>query len=50
MGIYQFCDADCTVQYTKNDVVIFDPDGVPLLVEGTERPKQYTVEDSYCFR
>ena len=31
MGTCQFCDADCTVQYTKNDVVIFDPDGVPLL-------------------
>ena len=31
MGICQFCDADCTVQYTKKDVTIFDPDGVPLL-------------------
>ena len=31
MGICQFCDADCPVQYTKNDVVVFDSDGVPLL-------------------
>ena len=31
MGICQFCDADCTVQYTKKGDTIFDPDGVPLL-------------------
>ena len=29
--ICQFCDADCTVQYTKKDVTIFDPGGVSLL-------------------
>ena len=31
MGICQFFDADCTVQYTKKDVTIFDPDDVPML-------------------
>ena len=31
MGIFQFCDTDCAVQYTKKDVTIFDLDGVPLL-------------------
>ena len=34
MGICQCCDADCTGQYTKNDVTIFDPDSVPLLRGG----------------
>ena len=31
MGICQFCGADCTVQHTKKNVTIFDPDGVPLV-------------------
>ena len=31
MGICRCCDADCTVQYTKKDVTIFDPDDVPML-------------------
>ena len=37
MGICQFCDADCTVQYTKTDVTIFDPEGDPL-VKGWRDP------------
>ena len=31
MGICQFCDVDCAVRYTNNDVVIFDPNGLPML-------------------
>jgi hypothetical protein len=27
LGICQFCDADCMVQYTKRNVTIFNPKG-----------------------
>ena len=38
MGISQFCDADCMVQYTKKEVTIFNPRGEPL-VKGWRDPK-----------
>ena len=31
LGIAPFCDKDCRVEFTKHTVVIYDPDGKPML-------------------
>ena len=30
-GISKWCDEDCTVKYTKKDVTIYNPQGVPIV-------------------
>ena len=37
-GISKWCDEDCTVKYTKKDVTIYNPQGVPIVRGWREAP------------
>ena len=37
-GISKWCDEDCTVKYTKTDVTIYNPQGVPIVRGWRESP------------
>ena len=37
-GISKWCDEDCTVKYTKKDVTIYNPKGVPIVRGWREAP------------
>ena len=37
-GVSKWCDEDCTVKYTKFDVIIYNPQGVPIVRGWRETP------------